>query len=103
MFKKDFEMYWDRVLDACEDTGVGEPTSGSHPKYKDYFKTIVAPNNYKYFAKWLYDRGFNVDLEINFFNKKYLSGRNSREASYQVLEFEYEKWIYEIWDTVINV
>lgn len=102
-FKMNFDKYYDRVWDACEDTGVGVPCEESNAKYADYFKTVVAPNGYKDFARWLYNKGFALDAEIDFFNKKYLSCKNHREATFQVLEFEFEKWIYEIWSTVIDV
>lgn len=100
LFKKvNFENYWDRIWDACTDTGVGEPLEAASEKYKDYFKTVIVPSDYKDFAMWLYAKGFNVDKEVEFFNKKYLNSKNSREASYQVLTYEFEKWIDSIWDS----
>lgn len=98
-----FEDYWDRIMDACEDTGVGTPLEEDHSNYPDYFATVVVPNNYKDFARWLYNKKFNIDKEISFFNEKYLENKNSREASFQVLSYEFEKWLCEIWDRVVNV
>lgn len=96
LFRKvDFDTYWDRILDACEDTGVGSPEEDSPSKYKKLYDRAVE-EEYKSFAKWLYKKKFDLDKEIDIFNNKYLDGMNSREASYQVLTYEYDKWAASI-------
>lgn len=99
LFRKlSFDAYWDRIMDACEDTAVGRPLKESPQTYKDDYAKAVN-NRYVDFAKWLYETNFNLDKEIEFFNNKYLDGYDSREASHQVLTYKYWKWrssIYEV-------
>lgn len=98
LFMPSFDSYWENVWEHCTDTGVGEIKDNQpSDKYLKFFKE-VCDNDYKGFAKWLYDKRYDIDKEIEFFNYKYLDNTNSREATYQVLSYEFDKWVIMLWN-----
>lgn len=90
--KESFESYHDRLWDLCTDVGIGAPDEGAPIVFKKLYEKEVACD-YENFARWLYKNNFQVDEEIEFFNNKYLGGKNMREAYYQVLNYKYCDWV----------
>lgn len=103
LFRPDFESYWDDICEHCLDTGVGDNSQGANDKYNKFLQE-VKDNDYKDFARWLYGKRYDLNKEANFFNRKYLDNSNEREAIYQVLSYEFDKWVTELWrNKLINI
>lgn len=94
LFKKmSVEFYVDRILDACLDTAVAVPEEFDTEETIDkYNKQHDMEMKYIWLGMWMYDNHINLDKDIEKYNKKYLRGSNSREASYQVLNSYFKQW-----------
>lgn len=82
--------YVDDILEQCMDTAVAVPEELSEGKMESFIQENDMEMNYIWMGMWMYDKGINLDREIDKYTKKHYT--HSRNASYELLTAYYKEW-----------